>query len=191
MRLCTFRVDSPLGKLTRVGVELADGRLLDANLAHATMLAGRDQHPRARQLADLLVPPDMLALVQTGRFGLEAIAEALAYFEQQGAPSQVEGASLIHETDTVEILAPLPQPVSILCGALDYQIEHHLFPKLPPNRYREIAPQVEAVCHAFDVEYRTDSWPRTMVKMMDWILELSFAEVSSREKARAVLGTML
>jgi 2-keto-4-pentenoate hydratase/2-oxohepta-3-ene-1,7-dioic acid hydratase in catechol pathway len=89
---------------------------LDANLAHATMLAGRDRHPCARQLADVLVPSDMLALVQTGRFGLEAIAESLAYFEQQGTPSRVEGASLIHQVDAVEILAPLPQPLSIRDG---------------------------------------------------------------------------
>ncbi|MBZ0252469.1 MAG: fatty acid desaturase, partial [Candidatus Methylomirabilis sp.] len=33
----------------------------------------------------------------------------------------------------------VPLPVSILCGALDRQIEHHLFPKFPTNRLREIA----------------------------------------------------
>ena len=33
-------------------------------------------------------------------------------------------------------------PVSILCGGLDQQIEHHLFPQLAPQRLREIAPEV-------------------------------------------------
>ena len=33
-------------------------------------------------------------------------------------------------------------PVSVLCGGLDRQIEHHLFPQLPPQRLREIAPEV-------------------------------------------------
>jgi NADPH-dependent stearoyl-CoA 9-desaturase len=42
----------------------------------------------------------------------------------------------------------VPLPVSILCGALDKQIEHHLFPKFPPNRLREIAPEVRAICEA-------------------------------------------
>ena len=40
------------------------------------------------------------------------------------------------------------RPVSVLCGGLDLQIEHHLFPRLPPNRLREIAPEVRAACEA-------------------------------------------
>lgn len=57
----------------------------------------------------------------------------------------------------------VPLPISILCGALDRQIEHHLFPRLPPNRLREIAPRVRSVCEAHGVRYRTDTWPRTLV----------------------------
>jgi linoleoyl-CoA desaturase len=53
-------------------------------------------------------------------------------------------------------------PISVLCGALNRQIEHHLFPRLPPNRLREIAPRVRAVCDAHGVRYRTDSWGRTL-----------------------------
>lgn len=56
----------------------------------------------------------------------------------------------------------LPWLVSVLCGALDKQIEHHLFPRLPPNRLREIAPRVRAICAAHGVRYRSDSWPRTL-----------------------------
>lgn len=56
----------------------------------------------------------------------------------------------------------VPKPVSQLCGALDLQIEHHLFPKLPPNRLREIAPQVRAVCKAHGVKYQTGSWPSAL-----------------------------
>ena len=33
----------------------------------------------------------------------------------------------------------------IMTGNLSYQIEHHLFPDLPSNRYQEIAPQVQAL----------------------------------------------
>lgn len=56
----------------------------------------------------------------------------------------------------------VPGLVSVLCGALDKQIEHHLFPRLPPNRLREIAPRVRAICEAHEVRYRSDSWPRTL-----------------------------
>ncbi|HZP41733.1 MAG TPA: fatty acid desaturase [Candidatus Binatia bacterium] len=52
----------------------------------------------------------------------------------------------------------VPSAVSLLCGALDHQIEHHLFPKLPPNRLREIAPRIEAICRRYGVRYTRDTW---------------------------------
>jgi linoleoyl-CoA desaturase len=52
----------------------------------------------------------------------------------------------------------VPYVLSLLCGGLDYQIEHHLFPKLPPRRLRQIAPQVRAACERAGIEYRTGSW---------------------------------
>jgi NADPH-dependent stearoyl-CoA 9-desaturase len=64
-------------------------------------------------------------------------------------------------------------PVSILCGALDRQIEHHLFPTLPPQRLREIAPEVRAICARHGVKYRTDTWPRTLGKALAHVARLS------------------
>jgi NADPH-dependent stearoyl-CoA 9-desaturase len=66
-------------------------------------------------------------------------------------------------------------PVSILCGGLDRQIEHHLFPTLPPPRLREIAPEVRAICERHGVRYNTDSWPRTLLKAFKHIGRLSRA----------------
>jgi linoleoyl-CoA desaturase len=56
----------------------------------------------------------------------------------------------------------VPEPISILCGALDRQIEHHLFPRLPPNRLRQISPRVRALCEQYGVRYRSDTWPRAL-----------------------------
>jgi linoleoyl-CoA desaturase len=47
----------------------------------------------------------------------------------------------------------VPAALSILFGGLDYQIEHHLFPRFPPNRLREIAPRVRDACEAHGVPY--------------------------------------
>lgn len=52
----------------------------------------------------------------------------------------------------------VPKPISLLCGALDYQIEHHLFPKLPPNRLREIAPKIREICERYGIRYNTSTW---------------------------------
>jgi NADPH-dependent stearoyl-CoA 9-desaturase len=43
----------------------------------------------------------------------------------------------------------------LMSGNLSFQIEHHLFPDLPSNRYAEIAPKVQALCEEFGIEYTT------------------------------------
>jgi fatty acid desaturase len=67
-------------------------------------------------------------------------------------------------------------PVSILCGGLDRQIEHHLFPTLPPQRLREIAPEVRSICSRHGVAYKTDTWGRTLRKAFAHIARLSRSE---------------
>src|SRR5258708_18020099 len=64
-------------------------------------------------------------------------------------------------------------PVSILCGGLERQIEHHLFPTLPPRRLREIAPEVQAICEKHGVKYKTDTWGRTLRKAFAHIADLA------------------
>lgn len=38
-----------------------------------------------------------------------------------------------------------------------YQIEHHLFPDLPSNRYAQIAVNVRALCDKYDLPYTSGS----------------------------------
>ena len=45
----------------------------------------------------------------------------------------------------------------VLSGNLCYQIEHHLFPDLPSNRYAQIAVRVRAVCDKYDLPYTSGS----------------------------------
>ncbi|GFG64425.1 fatty acid desaturase [Mycobacterium kubicae] len=45
-------------------------------------------------------------------------------------------------------------------GNLCYQIEHHLFPDLPSNRYAEIAERVRALCNDYDLPYTSGSLVR-------------------------------
>jgi fatty acid desaturase len=45
--------------------------------------------------------------------------------------------------------------MAFMSGNLCYQIEHHLFPDLPSNRYAEIATRVRALCATYDLPYTT------------------------------------
>jgi fatty acid desaturase len=42
-------------------------------------------------------------------------------------------------------------------GNLCYQIEHHMFPDLPSNRYAEVAVRVRALCDKYDLPYTSGS----------------------------------
>ena len=50
----------------------------------------------------------------------------------------------------------------LMTGNLSHQIEHHIFPDLPSNRYAEIAPRVREVFTRFDLAYNA----RPMVKQV-------------------------
>jgi fatty acid desaturase len=45
--------------------------------------------------------------------------------------------------------------MAFMSGNLCYQIEHHLFPDLPSNRYAEIGVRVRALCDKYDLPYTT------------------------------------
>uniref|UniRef100_UPI003AB43A57 fatty acid desaturase family protein n=1 Tax=Acinetobacter ursingii TaxID=108980 RepID=UPI003AB43A57 len=45
------------------------------------------------------------------------------------------------------------QGLHILSGNLSHQIEHHLFPDMPANRYSEVAPKIKALCQEYGVNY--------------------------------------
>ena len=59
------------------------------------------------------------------------------YVRQMLGSANISGSKLMH----------------ILTGNLSHQIEHHLFPDLPSNRYGEIAPKVKALFEKYDLNY--------------------------------------
>jgi fatty acid desaturase len=74
----------------------------------------------------------------------------------------------------------VPYVLSVLSGALDKQIEHHLFPRLPPNRLRQIAPRVRQICEQHGVAYLSKSWPETLRDVWTSLYALS-RRVEARE----------
>ncbi|WP_019930979.1 acyl-CoA desaturase [Nocardia sp. BMG111209] len=60
-----------------------------------------------------------------------------------------------------------------MTGNLSHQIEHHIFPDLPSNRYRDIAVRVRALCEKYDLPYTTGSLPVQYAKAWRTIMKLS------------------
>lgn len=61
------------------------------------------------------------------------------YARQVMGSANIEGSGLFH----------------VLSGNLSHQIEHHLFPDLPSNRYGELASDVRAACERFGIPYNS------------------------------------
>ena len=61
----------------------------------------------------------------------------------------------------------------VLSGSLGYQIEHHLFPDLPSNRYPEIAVKVRALCEKYDIPYTIGPLHRQYGQALRTIIKLS------------------
>ncbi|MDI9914176.1 acyl-CoA desaturase [Rhodococcus sp. IEGM 1379] len=66
--------------------------------------------------------------------------------------------------------------MAFLSGNLCYQIEHHLFPDLPSNRYAEISIQVRALCEKYDLPYTTGSLTRQYLLVLRTIHKLSLPD---------------
>ncbi|MGD9528985.1 fatty acid desaturase family protein [Pseudonocardia sp.] len=70
---------------------------------------------------------------------LEGETRGQWYLRQMLGSANLDGGPLFH----------------LMTGNLSFQIEHHLFPDLPSNRYAEIAPEVRALCAEYGLPYVT------------------------------------
>lgn len=63
--------------------------------------------------------------------------------------------------------------LAFLSGNLCYQIEHHLFPDLPSNRYPEIAGRVRELCDRYDLPYTSGPLHRQYLLSLRTVFKLA------------------
>ncbi len=73
------------------------------------------------------------------------------------------------------------EALHILSGNLGYQIEHHLFPDLPSNRYAEIAERVRPLCQHYGIPYTTGPLHRQYGQVLRTIMKLSLPNKFTKE----------
>jgi len=61
----------------------------------------------------------------------------------------------------------------LMTGNLSHQVEHHLFPDLPSNRYAEIAPKVKALFDKYELRYHAAPLPKQVASAWHKVLRLS------------------
>ena len=88
---------------------------------------------------------------------IEGETRAEWYLRQMLGSANISGSAAMH----------------FMTGNLSYQIEHHLYPDLPSNRYKEIAPKVREVFERYGLTYTTGSLPRQVISAWRKIVRLS------------------
>ena len=80
-----------------------------------------------------------------------------AYVRQLTASCNIDGGALFN----------------VMTGHLGFQIEHHLFPALPSNRYPEISIRVRDVCRRYCLPYASGSLRRQYGTVLKTVLRLA------------------
>ena len=63
--------------------------------------------------------------------------------------------------------------IHLMTGNLSFQVEHHLYPDLPSNRYAEVAPKVRALFDKYGLNYHTAPLPKQVYSAWHKIVRLS------------------
>ena len=88
---------------------------------------------------------------------IEGETRADWYVRQLLGSANMTGSSLFH----------------VMAGNLSHQIEHHLFPDLPSNRYAELAPKVAELCERYDLPYTTGPMSRQLLSTWTKLFKLA------------------
>jgi len=91
------------------------------------------------------------------RTSIEGESRGEWYLRQMLGSANISGSKAMH----------------IMTGNLSHQVEHHLFPDLPSNRYAEIAPKVQALFDRYGLRYHSASLPRQVGSAWHKVIRLS------------------
>jgi len=122
------------------------------------------------------------SVIMCGHFpeGVETFAKASIegetrgewYLRQMLGSANISGSKALH----------------LMTGNLSHQIEHHLFPDLPSNRYAEIAPQIQDLCQRYGLTYTTGSLPAQVFSAWKQVVTLA---LPNPQEGRSRVGIAL
>jgi fatty acid desaturase len=92
------------------------------------------------------------------------------YVRQMLGAANISGGPLMH----------------LMTGNLSFQIEHHLYPDLPSNRYQEMAPKIQELFERYGLSYVSGPLPKQVASAWKKVFRLSLPnEVLSKASAAA------
>lgn len=112
--------------------------------------------------------------------------EEASFPEPAEGEAQVQGAWAIRATETSVDFGRRNALLTWYVGGLNYQIEHHLFPKVSHVHYPALAPIVEEVCKEYGVRYVSrDGFLEAVVAHAKWLRRMGREDVHEVQPAAA------
>ncbi|HEV9035814.1 MAG TPA: acyl-CoA desaturase, partial [Puia sp.] len=88
-------------------------------------------------------------------FQLAHVVEDTEFESATGDEKQIENEWAIHQVKTTSNFSPGHPIISWLVGGLNYQIEHHLFPRVSHIHYAALSKLVQRECAVFGLPYNS------------------------------------
>jgi len=114
-------------------------------------------HPVGVVLAFYGVMAIALGLVLSIVFQMAHCVEEVEFPLPLTNTSHMEDAWAVHQIETTVNFSRHNPVITWLLGGLNFQVEHHLFPRICHIHYPELATIVEATCQEFGITYREHS----------------------------------
>jgi linoleoyl-CoA desaturase len=103
-----------------------------------------------------------------------------------GSTGDIESSWAVHQVQATVDFARHNGVVTWLLGGLNFQIEHHLFPRICHVNYPAIAPIVEGACRDFGIVYREHmSFRAALVSHFRWLRRMGAPAVTPDARSRA------
>jgi len=135
LKLGTFNFPGHYEK--RIGSVVSGNQVIDLNLTYAAYLNNNQLALQPYQLANVVVPADMVSFLEGGQEALSAARKAAAYLQNNPGTNGPNGERLLYNLNEVTLLNPV-WPTKIICigrsfmshvqiGHLDVPEEPHIF----------------------------------------------------------------
>ncbi|QWC85799.1 acyl-CoA desaturase [Nocardioidaceae bacterium] len=118
--------------------------------------------------------------------------EGVSTFEKKSIEGETKGEWYLRQMLGAANISG-SKAMHLMTGNLSFQVEHHLFPDLPSNRYAEIAPQVQQIFSDYDLPYVTGPLPKQVASAWAKVVRLSLPNSFVEERtgrARRALGSL-
>ncbi len=146
-RMGRHRIPRPHG---REAVVFVAGKLTFFTLAFVVPLL---RHPLLSVIACYAIAAGVTGIVLAVVFQLAHIVEEAAFPAPSPSTGRLDDEWAIHQVKTTVDFARGNRAVAWLIGGLNFQIEHHLFPRISHVHYPAISKVVEETCREFHVPY--------------------------------------